>query len=183
MCATSSLAFPKPSAGLVNDIWPDGGGRKGHWAAVLGHDADVWRALRRILETVAGAALQACPAPGTSFTDTFGAPRSGGRTHKGVDMMGPAGSPVYAAQSGSVSHSSSSLGGNQAYVHGNSGDVTFYAHLQGYAGGPRQVSAGEHIGYIGDTGNAQGSPHLHFEYHPGGGGAVNPYPYVKAVCG
>jgi murein DD-endopeptidase MepM/ murein hydrolase activator NlpD len=131
--------------------------------------------------TVSGQALQACPAPGTSFTDTFGAPRSGGRTHAGVDMMGNYGMPIYAAQSGSVSHSSSSLGGNQAYVYSGNGDYTFYAHLQGYSGASGQVSAGTLIGYMGDTGNATGTPHLHFEYHPGGA-LVNPTPYVAAVC-
>jgi peptidoglycan LD-endopeptidase LytH len=133
------------------------------------------------IPTVSGQALQACPAPGTSFSDTFGAPRSGGRTHQGVDMMGNYGMPIYAAQSGTVSHSSSSLGGNQAYVHSSSG-YTFYAHLQGYSGASGSVSAGTLIGYMGDTGNATGTPHLHFEYHPGGGAAVNPTPYVAAVC-
>jgi peptidoglycan LD-endopeptidase LytH len=131
--------------------------------------------------TVSGQALQACPAPGSSFTDTFGAPRSGGRTHAGVDMMGNYGMPIYAAQSGSVSHSSSSLGGNQAYVYAGNGDYTFYAHLQGFSGATGQVSAGTLIGYMGDTGNATGTPHLHFEYHPGGA-LVNPTPYVAAVC-
>jgi peptidoglycan LD-endopeptidase LytH len=131
--------------------------------------------------TVSGQALQACPAPGTSFTDTFGAPRSGGRTHAGVDMMGNYGMPIYAAQSGSVSHSSSSLGGNQAYVYAANGDYTFYAHLQGFSNASGQVSAGTLIGYMGDTGNATGTPHLHFEYHPGGA-LVNPTPYVAAVC-
>lgn len=133
------------------------------------------------IATVSGQALQACPAPGSSFSDTFGAPRSGGRTHQGVDMMGNYGMPIYAAQSGTVSHSSSSLGGNQAYVHSSSG-YTFYAHLQGYSGASGSVSAGTLIGYMGDTGNATGTPHLHFEYHPGGGAAVNPTPYVAAVC-
>lgn len=131
---------------------------------------------------VSGGALQACPVPGSSFVDSWGAPRSGGRSHQGVDMMAPYGTPIYAAQPGRMTQSSSSLGGNQAYVYAPNGDMTFYAHLQGYAGGPRTVSAGELIGYVGDTGNATGSPHLHFEYHPGGGGAVNPYPYVRAVC-
>jgi murein DD-endopeptidase MepM/ murein hydrolase activator NlpD len=89
--------------------------------------------------------------------------------------------PIYAAQSGSVSHSSSSLGGNQAYVYAGNGDYTFYAHLQGFSGASGQVSAGTLIGYMGDTGNATGTPHLHFEYHPGGA-LVNPTPYVAAVC-
>jgi murein DD-endopeptidase MepM/ murein hydrolase activator NlpD len=134
------------------------------------------------IPTVAGGALDACPAPGTSFVDSWGAPRSGGRSHAGVDMMGPYGAPVYAAQSGTVSHSSSSLGGIQAYVYGDNGDVMFYAHLQGYSDASGHVSAGTLIGYIGDSGNATGTPHLHFEYHPGGGGPVNPYPYVVQVC-
>jgi murein DD-endopeptidase MepM/ murein hydrolase activator NlpD len=131
--------------------------------------------------TVAGQALQACPAPGTAFADTFGAPRSGGRSHAGVDMMGTYGQPVYAAMSGTVSHSSSSLGGNQAYVHSSGGTYTFYAHLQGFSDASGSVAAGTLIGYIGDTGNATGTPHLHFEYHPNGV-LVNPTPYVSAVC-
>ena len=133
------------------------------------------------IATVTGAGLQACPAPGTSFGDSFGAPRSGGRSHAGVDMMGPYGGPIYAALPGSVSFSSSSLGGNQAYVHSAGGTYTFYAHLQSYAGSSRPVAAGELIGYIGDTGNATGTPHLHFEYHPNGS-LVNPTPFVSAVC-
>lgn len=133
-------------------------------------------------DVIVGGALQACPVPGSSFVDSWGAPRSGGRTHQGVDMMAPYGTPIYAATAGSVTQSSSDLGGNQAYVYAPNGDMTFYAHLQGYEGGARSVSAGELIGYVGDTGNATGTPHLHFEYHPGGGAAVNPYPYVSAVC-
>jgi peptidoglycan LD-endopeptidase LytH len=95
-------------------------------------------------------------------------------------MMGNYGMPIYAAQSGSVSRSSSSIGGLQAYVYAGNGDYTFYAHLQGYSGASGQVSAGTLIGYMGDTGNAS-SPHLHFEYHPGGA-LTNPYPHVVAVC-
>jgi peptidoglycan LD-endopeptidase LytH len=137
-------------------------------------------AAETIAATAGGGGLQACPAPGTSFADTFGAPRSGGRTHAGVDMMGGYGQPVYAAISGTVSHSSSSLGGNQAYV-SNGSTYTFYAHLQGFSDASGSVSAGTLIGYIGDTGNATGTPHLHFEYHPNGV-LVNPTPYVAGVC-
>jgi murein DD-endopeptidase MepM/ murein hydrolase activator NlpD len=133
------------------------------------------------IPTVAGAGLQACPAPGTSFSDTFGAPRSGGRTHAGVDMMGGFGTPIYAALPGTVSHSTSELGGNQAYVNSSGGTYTFYAHMQGYSDASGSVAAGTLIGYIGDTGNATGTPHLHFEYHPNGV-LVNPTPYVAAVC-
>jgi murein DD-endopeptidase MepM/ murein hydrolase activator NlpD len=133
---------------------------------------------------IPGAVLEACPVPGSSFVDSWGAPRSGGRRHEGTDMMAGYGTPVYAAQAGTVAHSSSGLGGLTAYVYGDSGDTTMYMHLQGYS----EVSAGTHvaagtlIAFVGDSGNASGSPHLHFEYHPGGGGAVNPFPYVLAVC-
>jgi murein DD-endopeptidase MepM/ murein hydrolase activator NlpD len=124
-----------------------------------------------------------CPVPGSSFGDSFGAPRSGGRSHQGVDMMAPRGAAIYAVVSGSVSHSSSNLGGNQIWLHGSDGNTYFYAHLDSYVGPPRSVALGELIGRVGDTGNARGGPtHLHFEIHPGGGGAVDPYPTLRAHC-
>jgi septal ring factor EnvC (AmiA/AmiB activator) len=132
---------------------------------------------------IIGGGSWACPAPGSSFGDSFGAPRSGGRRHQGVDMMAPRGSSVVATVSGSISHSTSNLGGNQVWLHGNDGNTYFYAHLDSYVGPPRSVSLGELIGRIGDTGNARGGPtHLHFEIHPGGGSAVDPYPTVRAHC-
>lgn len=123
-----------------------------------------------------------CPVDGpVSFVDSFGAPRSGHR-HQGVDMMAARGVPTVAPVSGTVEHNESTSGGLAWYVHGDNGDTYFGAHLSGFAAAG-WVEAGTVIGYVGSTGNASGgSPHLHFEYHPGGGGAVDPYNLVSAAC-
>ncbi len=130
-----------------------------------------------------GSPFQACPVAGAnSFTDSWGDPRSGGRTHEGTDMMAAKGTPIAAAQSGSVSHGGDPLGGITATVTASNGDRTYYAHMNGYSNASDSVSAGTIIGYVGDTGNAAGTNHLHFGYYPGGGAAVNPYPYLLQVC-
>lgn len=130
----------------------------------------------------------ACPiGDPVTFTDTWGAARSGGRSHKGVDMLSPIGTPIYAYEAGVVTSTrSSSLGGISLILKGKSGNSYFYTHLSGHVAGispNTKVSAGQHIAYNGASGNANGIPHLHFEVWPGGGAAVNPYPYAKRACG
>ena len=122
-----------------------------------------------------------CPMPGSAYGDSWGAPRSGGRRHEGVDMLAPTGTPIFAVVSGTARFSQNRLGGNAVSLVGDNGNRYYYAHLSRYEGSSRRVTQGELIGYNGDTGNATGVPHLHFEVHPGGGLAVNPTPSVRAA--
>ena len=116
------------------------------------------------------------------FGDTWGAPRSGGRRHEGVDMIGPRGTPILAIVDGRAVSGERELGGHTIRFLGADGNNYFYGHLDAY-GLLGDVNAGDIIGYMGDTGNARAStPHLHFEIRPGGGAAVNPYPTVRAHC-
>jgi peptidoglycan LD-endopeptidase LytH len=143
-------------------------------------------ARQRAIDSAVMRGLYACIHDWNSFRDTWGAPRSGGRRHKGVDVMAPYGVPVYAFTNGRISRlTSGGLGGISLYMWGDDGNEYFYTHLAGYAPGiysGKRVEAGEHIAINGDTGNARGTPHVHFEVHPGGGAPVNPYPYMAAAC-
>ena len=117
-----------------------------------------------------------------AFTNDWGMPRSGGRRHKGTDMLSPRGTPVVANVGGSVRGHSSSLGGISYYLTGDDGNEYYGAHLSALSGVTGRVEQGTVIGFVGDSGNARGTNHLHFEIHPGGGGAVNPYPTVSQHC-
>jgi murein DD-endopeptidase MepM/ murein hydrolase activator NlpD len=120
-----------------------------------------------------------------SYVDSWGAARSGGRSHQGTDVMAPHGARVFAFVNGVVSRESSSTnGGIQLYLQGDNGVEYFYAHLSGYAVGTgTRVRAGQLVAYNGQTGNARyTAPHVHFEVHLSGG-PVNPYPYLKRACG
>ncbi len=129
--------------------------------------------------------LQTCPVHGaTSFVDSFGDPRPGGRTHEGIDLIAAYGTPVVATAPGTVHHTSSSTGGYGTVLFlDGSADWTFSTHFSSYAGpgDGAHVSAGETIGLVGSTGDTNVN-HLHFEYHPGGGAAVDPYSALLGVC-
>jgi hypothetical protein len=143
------------------------------------------------------------PVLGTvEFSDDFGAPRPQGR-HEGVDILAPRHALALAAEAGRVRfHMGSSRAGCMLYLDGRSGTTYLYIHLnndltegndnrggcvngvafpRGLKSGAR-VTAGQPIGFVGDSGDANGvHPHLHFERHPGGGRATNPYPYLIAA--
>lgn len=123
------------------------------------------------------------------FTDTWGAARSGGRLHEGVDIIAKAGQLVYAVDDGTLTKqyvdAPGSLAGNGWRLQRADGTHFFYAHLSAFADGlavGSKVVSGQILGYVGMTGNA-GAPHLHFEIHPGGRGPVNPTPVVRMVDG
>jgi murein DD-endopeptidase MepM/ murein hydrolase activator NlpD len=127
-----------------------------------------------------------CPVQGgAAFANTWGAPRSGGRRHKGVDMFNARNTPLVAVVDGTVRFSSNSLGGLSTHVYSDDGVTYYYAHLESHPtniSSGQRVSAGTIVGYLGNSGNARyTSPHVHFEIRPGGR-AVNPYPTVRHYC-
>jgi murein DD-endopeptidase MepM/ murein hydrolase activator NlpD len=116
------------------------------------------------------------------YSDTWGAPRSGGRHHMGTDIMSPRGTPVLAVTNGVAYPHYSGLGGNSITLTGDNGWQYYYAHLDHYAiHGRVRVKAGQLIGYVGNTGNARGGAcHLHFQMGPHGRW-VDPYSYLRGM--
>lgn len=126
--------------------------------------------------------LRVCPVDQPmSYSDNWHAPRwSGGfHLHQGIDIFAPPGTPIRAPFDGVAVTADNELGGIAVKVYGETGYV-YNAHLSAY-GTLGEVRAGDVIGYVGSTGNASG-PHDHFEYHPLGGEAVNPFAFLNAVC-
>lgn len=123
-----------------------------------------------------------CPVQGPHhFSDDFGVPRPGGRTHQGNDIFAATGTPIVAPFPGQAEANPNSLGGLAVNVYGAEGYV-YNAHMSAYST-LGTVETGTVIGYVGNTGNAVGTPpHDHFEWHPANGTAVNPFPYLEEVC-
>src|SRR5690242_19664250 len=138
----------------------------------------------------------------TTYIDDFGQPRAGG-PHQGNDLLAAKKTPVVAVEAGKIEFwTTSASAGCMLYLYGSSGTMYEYIHLNNdltmrndnrgkcvagtaYAPGLKNgahVNAGQMIGYVGDSGDANGiHPHLHFEVHPGGGAAVSPYAYLQAA--
>ena len=132
----------------------------------------------------------------TDLWDNYGDPRANGR-HTGIDMENPWRAPVVAVEDGQIKYWESGLGGCMLYHYGASGTTYLYIHLNNDTtsrndnqGGcvkgvtftvpnGAKVSAGQQIAWNGDSGDANGNPHLHFEVHPNDGGDVNPFRHLK----
>lgn len=132
--------------------------------------------------------LQRFPVQGNcAYGDTWHAPRGGGRVHEGVDIIAATGNLLYAVADGIIStqywDQPGLRSGNGLKLTAADGTYFVYLHMSGFAPGiarGTRVKAGDVIGFVGNTGSSA-TPHLHFEIHPGGGGAINPYPYVRAI--
>ncbi len=127
----------------------------------------------------------------SSYIDTFGAFRADVSYHHGDDIFGQLGQPLVACADGTLfSIGWNKVGGNRLWLLDQQGNQFYYAHLSAFAAGATngaRVKAGQVIGFMGNTGDAEGTPvHLHFEVHPvsllylGYDGAVDPTPYLDA---
>lgn len=122
-----------------------------------------------------------------ALRDSWGAPRSGGRAHQGIDIFARRGTPVVSATHGIVLRvGADPLGGRVVWVLGPGGRRHYYAHLDRPAAirAGERVAAGTVLGFVGDTGNAKGGPpHLHYGIYVPAQGAVNPYPLLAPRAG
>jgi murein DD-endopeptidase MepM/ murein hydrolase activator NlpD len=135
-----------------------------------------------------GRYLEVFPLNGThAYQDDFGDPRGQGR-HEGNDIMSPRDTPVVAVADGTIDRLSrveTGLGGIWIWLRDTAGNTYYYCHMDHIADGLQpgdRVAVGQTIGFVGNTGDARyGATHLHFEIHPGGGAAVDPYRELRTV--
>lgn len=132
-----------------------------------------------------------CPLWGYAFSDTWGDPRSGGRTHEGTDIIAPIGAPIRSVATGTVMYThfgahQEELGGITLAILDAHGDHAYYGHLSQIAPGivvGAHVDKGQIIGLVGQTGNARFSvPHLHFGFYPQNGPAQNATAALQVAC-
>lgn len=116
-----------------------------------------------------------------NLRDSWGGARSGGRRHEGIDIFARVDTPVIASTEGIVTRvGTNSLGGKVVWVMGPGGQRHYYAHLNAYANirAGQRIDVGTVLGFVGNTGNARGTPHhLHYGIYTSKG-AVNPYPLL-----
>lgn len=144
-----------------------------------------WNSIKTYLSTLGNEPVQNLKIPVlmgvevAHLTDTWGDARSGGRSHEGIDIMAPRGTPIVSPTKAVVaSIGYGSNGGNYVYTINPGGERFYFAHLDSYAAGiasGKVLEPGDVIGYVGNSGNASGgAPHLHFGIY--NGAASNPFP-------
>ncbi len=144
------------------------------------------------LRVVPPANFPMATSPKCDILDNFADPRSGGRSHEGIDILAALGQAVYAMVDGTLTVQTiagapnATLSGNLWRLTAATGGTYYvYGHLSGFAPGLTKGSVvykGQLLGYVGDTGNpGPGNYHLHYEIHPGGGAAVDPLPSLRPV--
>jgi murein DD-endopeptidase MepM/ murein hydrolase activator NlpD len=122
---------------------------------------------------------------GARYSDDFGGPRAETGFHQGIDLFAANGTPLVAVHDGTLFRVGwNRLGGWRVWLDDGQGNYFYYAHLSAYSNlavDGATVHAGDVIGYMGDSGDAKGTPfHVHFEMHPDAGWAVPPMAYVSA---
>jgi murein DD-endopeptidase MepM/ murein hydrolase activator NlpD len=163
-------------------------------AVLAGLAVVTWLAFPALRSPIEMARLAWMPAPDVlavpvdgverrQIADTWGGPRSGGRKHEGVDIFAPRGTPVRSTTRGVVLRvGENRLGGLHATVLGPGLQVHYYAHFDRFGDfdAGDVVAPGNVLGYVGDTGNAKGTPpHLHYGIYTPSKGAVNPWPLLS----
>jgi len=122
------------------------------------------------------------PVSGAGWSAPFGESGSAWSSgyHTGQDFTAPSGTPVHAVGPGTITSAAyNGSYGNLVVITHPDGSESWYAHMSGFERTSGAVSAGDVIGYVGCTGNCSGN-HVHLEYHPSGGDAADPLPWLRS---